>query len=46
MLSLHYGGGIGLAYAGLSLALFLPLVGISRVMGGIAANSVRLTKMV
>ena len=46
MLCLHYAGGIGLAYAGLSLSLFLPLVGVSRVMGGVAANAVRLTKMV
>jgi hypothetical protein len=46
MLSLHYGGGIGLAYTGLGLASFLSLVGVSRVMGGVAANAVRLTKMV
>ena len=46
MLSLHYAGGIGLAYAGMSISLYLPLVGISRAMGGIAANAVRLTKMV
>jgi len=46
MLSLHYGGGIGLAYTGMGLMAFLPLVGVSRVMGGIAANAFRLTKMV
>lgn len=46
LLALHYGGGIGLAYAGLGLSSFLSLVGVSRVMGGVAANAVRLTKMV
>ncbi len=46
MLGIHYGGGLGLSYAGLGLTPFLAITGVSRVMGGIAANAFRLTKMV
>ena len=46
MLAIDYAGSLGLAYVGLGLAIYLPIAGVSRVMGGIAANAFRLTKMV
>jgi len=45
MLAIYYGGGIGLAYTGIGLSVFLAITGVSHVMGGIAANSYRLTKI-
>lgn len=43
---LRYGGGLGLVYGGLGLLVYLAVVGSSDVMGGIAACSFRLTKVV
>jgi hypothetical protein len=43
---LRNGGGLGLVYGGLGLLIYLAVVGSSDVMGGIAACSFRLTKMV
>lgn len=43
---LRNGGGLGLVYGGLGLLIYLAVVGSSDVMGGIAACSFRLTKVV
>lgn len=43
---LRNGGGLGLVYGGLGLIIYLAVVGSSAVMGGIAACSFRLTKVV
>lgn len=43
---LRNGGGLGLVYGGMGLLVYLAVVGSSDVMGGIAACSFRLTKVV
>jgi len=44
--NLRIGGGLGLVYGGLGALVFLAVVGTASVMGGIAACSFRLTKIV
>jgi len=46
MLSIHYGGGLGLAYASLGLLSYLALAGVCSTAGGIASNAFRITKIV
>jgi len=41
-----YGGVIGLCIAGIGMTPFLAVAGVSNVMGGVAKNAFRMTKIV
>ena len=43
---MHYGGGLGLAYAALGLISFLAIAGVIQTTGGISLNAFRITQMV